>query len=162
MQEQELVETPACESEKVVHIKLSGEEACQNINKAEDNLTKRIQNIKSDWFDMMYNVEFKPENPVIDTILTEKAEQFSGKNIQMNLQNDLANSADINFNNIVKVSFTIAQDNTMKGMQVLESSGSDQIDEIVLRSIKNTLKYVSVPKVKDFKSDYFLTLIINF
>ena len=88
--------------------------------------------------------------------------QTAGKNIQMNLQNDLANSADINFNNIVKVSFTIAQDNTMKGMQVLESSGSDQIDEIVLRSIKNTLKYVSVPKVKDFKSDYFLTLIINF
>ena len=65
-------------------------------------------------------------------------------------------------NNIVKVSFTIAQDNTMKGMQVLESSGSDQIDEIVLRSIKNTLKYISVPKIKDFKSDYFLTLIINF
>ena len=88
--------------------------------------------------------------------------QTAGKNIQMNLQNDLANSADINFNNMVKVSFTIAPDNTMKGMQVLESSGSDQIDEIVLRSIKNTLKYVSVPKLKDFKSDYFLTLIINF
>ena len=88
--------------------------------------------------------------------------QTAGKNIQMNLQNDLANSADINFNNIIKVSFEIAPDNTMKGMQVLESSGSDQVDEIVLRSIKNTLKYISVPKIKDFKSDYFLTLIINF
>lgn len=88
--------------------------------------------------------------------------QTAGKNIQMNLQNDLANSADINFNNSIKVSFEIAPDNTLKGMQVLESSGSDQIDDIVLRSIKNTLKYVSVPKLKDFKSDYFLTLIINF
>ena len=88
--------------------------------------------------------------------------QTAGKNIQMNLQNDLANSADINFNNVIKVSFEIAPDNTMKGMQVLESSGSDQIDDIVLRSIKNTLKYISVPKLKDFKSDYFLTLIINF
>ena len=88
--------------------------------------------------------------------------QTAGKNIQMNLQNDLANSADIAFNNMVKVSFEIAPDNTMKGMQVLESSGSDKIDEIILRSIKNTLKYVSVPKLKDYKSDYFLTLIINF
>ena len=88
--------------------------------------------------------------------------QTAGKNIQMNLQNDLANSADVAFNNMVKVSFEIAPDNTMKGMQVLESSGSDKIDEIILRSIKNTLKYVSVPKLKDYKSDYFLTLIINF
>ena len=88
--------------------------------------------------------------------------QTAGKNIQMNLQNDLANSADVAFNNIVKVSFVIAPDNTMKGMQVLESSGSDKIDDTILRSIKNTLKYVSVPKLKDYKSDYFLTLIINF
>ncbi len=88
--------------------------------------------------------------------------QTAGKNIQMNLQNDLSNAADVNFNDSIKISVTIAPDNTLKGAQVLESSGSDQIDEIALRSIKNTLKYVSVPKLKDFKSDYFLTLIINF
>lgn len=88
--------------------------------------------------------------------------QSAGKNIQMNLQNDLANAADINFNNSIKVSFEIAPDNTLKGIQVLESSGSDQIDDMVMRSIKNTLKYVKVPQLKNFKSDYFLTLIINF
>ena len=88
--------------------------------------------------------------------------QTAGKNIQMNLQNDLANSADVNFNNVVKVSFEISQENALKGIQVLESSGSDQLDDIIVRGIKNTLKYVSVPKVKDYDSDYFLTLIINF
>lgn len=88
--------------------------------------------------------------------------QTAGKNIQMNLQNDLANASDVAFNNSVKVALEIAPDNTMKGAQVLTSSGSDKIDDIILRSIKNTLKYVNVPKLKDFKSDYFLTLIINF
>lgn len=88
--------------------------------------------------------------------------QTAGKNIQMNLQNDLSNSADVAFNNSVKVSFTIAPDNTMKGLQVLESSGSDKIDEAISKSIKNTLKYISVPKIKNHNSDYFLTLIINF
>ena len=88
--------------------------------------------------------------------------QTAGKNIQMNLQNDLANSADVAFNNSVKVSFVIAPDNTMKGMQILESSGSDKIDEEISKSIKNTLKYISVPKIKNHNSDYFLTLIINF
>lgn len=88
--------------------------------------------------------------------------QTAGKNIQMNLQNDLSNSADIAFNNSVKVSFTIAPDNTMKGIQILESSGSDKIDETISKSIKNTLKYISVPKIKNHNSDYFLTLIINF
>lgn len=88
--------------------------------------------------------------------------QTAGKNIQMNLQNDLANASDVAFNNTVKVSFEIAPDNTLKGIQVLTSSGSDKIDDIILRSIKNTLKYINVPKLKDYKSDYFLTLIINF
>ncbi len=88
--------------------------------------------------------------------------QTAGKNIQMNLQNDLANASDVAFNNTVKVSFEIAPDNTLKGIHVLTSSGSDKIDDIILRSIKNTLKYINVPKLKDYKSDYFLTLIINF
>ena len=88
--------------------------------------------------------------------------QTAGKNIQLNLQNDLANAADVAFNNSVKVSFEIAPDNTMKGIQVLESSGSDKIDAIITKSIKNTLKYVSVPKLPNYNSDYFLTLIINF
>ena len=85
--------------------------------------------------------------------------QTAGKNIQMNLQNDLANASDVAFNNTVKVSFEIAPDNTLKGIQVLTSSGSDKIDDIILRSIKNTLKYINVPKLKDYKSDYFLSLI---
>ncbi len=88
--------------------------------------------------------------------------QTAGKNIQLNLQNDLANASDVAFNNSVKVTFEIAPDNTMKGIQVLESSGSDKIDAIITKSIKNTLKYVSVPKLKNYNSDYFLTLIINF
>ena len=88
--------------------------------------------------------------------------QTAGKNIQLNLQNDLANASDVAFNNSVKVSFEIAPDNTMKGIQVLESSGSDKIDATITKSIKNTLKYVSVPKLKNYNSDYFLTLIINF
>ena len=88
--------------------------------------------------------------------------QTAGKNIQLNLQNDLANAADIAFNNSVKVSFEIAPDNTMKGIQILESSGSDKIDSIITKSIRNTLKYVSVPKLQNYNTDYFLTLIINF
>ena len=88
--------------------------------------------------------------------------QTAGKNIQLNLQNDLANASDVAFNNSVKVTFEIAPDNTLKGIQVLESSGSDKIDAIITKSIKNTLKYVSVPKLKNYNSDYFLTLIINF
>lgn len=88
--------------------------------------------------------------------------QTTGKNIQINLQNDLAYASDVAFNNSIKVSFEIGQDNTMKGIQILESSGSDKIDQAVETSIKNTLKYIKVPKLKDYNSDYFLTIVINF
>jgi len=88
--------------------------------------------------------------------------QTAGKNIQMNLQNDVSNSVEVVMNNIVKISLTIAPDNTLKSLQILESSGSDKIDATITQSVKNTLKYVSVPKLNNYKSDYFLTLIINF
>lgn len=88
--------------------------------------------------------------------------QVAGKNLQMNLQNDLSYTTDFNYNNKVKVSMEIAKDNTIKRIQATESSGSEQIDNVVLQSIKETLKYINVPDIKDYNGNYNLSVVINF
>lgn len=88
--------------------------------------------------------------------------QVAGKNLQMNLQNDLSYTTEINYNPKVKVSFEISKDNTIKRIQVTESSGSEQIDNVVLQSIKETLKYVNAPNIKDYKGNYNLSVVVNF
>lgn len=88
--------------------------------------------------------------------------QVAGKNLQLNLQNDLALTTEINYSPKVKVSFEIAKDNSIKRIQVTESSGSEQIDNVVLQSIKETLKYVNAPNIKDYKGNYNLSVVVNF
>ena len=88
--------------------------------------------------------------------------QVAGKNLQMNLQNDLSYTTEINYNPKVKVSFEISKDNTIKRIHVTESSGSEQIDNVVLQSIKETLKYVNAPNIKDYKGNYNLSVVVNF
>lgn len=88
--------------------------------------------------------------------------QVAGKNLQMNLQNDLSYTTEINYNPKVKVSFEISKDNTIKRIQVTESSGSEQIDNVVLQSIKETLKYVNAPNIKDYKGNYNLSVVVFF
>lgn len=88
--------------------------------------------------------------------------QVAGKNLQMNLQNDLAYATDFNYSPKVKVSFEVGKDNLIKRIQVTESSGSEQIDNVVLQSIKETLKYINVPNIKDYNGNYNLSIVINF
>ena len=88
--------------------------------------------------------------------------QVAGKNLQINLQNDLANTTEFAYNNRIHLNFQVTKNNEIKNLQVLDSSGSEQIDNVVLRSIKETLKYINAPNIKDVKGDYNLSLMINF
>lgn len=103
--------------------------------------------------------------------------QIAGKNLQLNLKNDLINATEFAYNDKIKVSIEIGKDNKIKNMEVISSSGSEQIDNIVLQSIKETLKYINVPQLPEGdenqlptegklplvnKDVYNLKIVINF
>ena len=88
--------------------------------------------------------------------------QVAGKNLQLNLQNDLAYITEVAYENKIQAAFTVTKANEIKNVKVTGSSGSEQIDNVVLRSIKETLKYVKAPAVKDYNGDYNLSVVINF
>ncbi len=103
--------------------------------------------------------------------------QIAGKNLQINLKNDLINATEFTYNDNTKIALSIGDDNKIRKLEVINSSGSDQIDQIVLQSIKETLKYINVPQTTQvapnssngaIKKDitggivYNLRLVINF
>ncbi len=109
--------------------------------------------------------------------LFKKYLQIAGKNLQINLKNDLMNATEFAYNDSVKVLVVVGKDNAVKKMEILSTSGSQQVDELVLQSIKATLKYINVPQLPDaaglgdanpqvtklLKANvYPLTLVINF
>lgn len=73
--------------------------------------------------------------------------QLAGQNLQLNLKSDLINATEFAYNDKINIEIVVTGDSKIKDVKVLSSSGSTQIDQIVLQSIKETLKYINVPPI---------------
>ena len=85
--------------------------------------------------------------------------QVIGKNIQINLQNDLLVVRDVPTNRSVKVDVTFKNYGSIVSLKTTKGSGSEQIDNIIEKNIFNAFSYVKPPKT-DFKN-IDLTLLIE-
>lgn len=88
--------------------------------------------------------------------------QIAGKNLKLTLQNDLLLATEMAYSNKVVVDLEINKDGSLKSSNISVSSGSKQIDKIVLQSVKETLKYLKMPSSELNSSSVPATLIINF
>lgn len=86
----------------------------------------------------------------------------AGKTIKFSMQSDLLNSTELPYSNKMIVNIVIKKDGSVDSITSTVSSGSKQIDNIVLQNVKAALKYVKAP-TSEFKNDsYDFSLIINF
>lgn len=88
--------------------------------------------------------------------------QIAGKNLKLNLQNDLLLATEMAYSNKVVVDLEITKDSILQSENIAVSSGSKQIDKIVLQSVKETLKYLKLPASELNSNSIKATLIINF
>lgn len=88
--------------------------------------------------------------------------QIAGKSLKLNLQNNLLLATEMAYSNKVVVDLEINKDGTLKASNISVSSGSKQIDNIVLQSVKDTLKYLKMPSDELTGRSVVATLIINF
>ena len=88
--------------------------------------------------------------------------QIAGKNVKLNLQNNLLLATEMAYSNKVIMDLEIGRNGDLKSSGVVISSGSKQIDKIVLQSVKETLKYLKMPASELSGQSVDATLIINF
>lgn len=88
--------------------------------------------------------------------------QMAGKNLKLNLQNNLLLATEMAYSNKVVVDLTINKDGSVASSNITKSSGSKQIDKIVLQSVKETLTYLKIPASEVSGNSVDATLIINF
>lgn len=88
--------------------------------------------------------------------------QTAGKNLKLTLQNDLLLSTEMAYSDKIVVDLDINKDGSIKDANVVTSSGSKQIDKIVLQSVKETMKYLKAPASELSGQSVKATLIINF
>ncbi len=86
----------------------------------------------------------------------------AGKSIKLSLSADLLLATEYAYTNQVKVNIKLSKDGTVQEAKIASGSGSDQIDKIVLQSVKDTLNVVKPPSSEIKTPDFNLSLIIYF
>lgn len=86
----------------------------------------------------------------------------AGKSIKLSLSADLLLTDEYAYTNQVKVSLKLSKDGAIQDSKIVSSSGSTQIDNIVLQSVKETLNVVKPPSDEIKTPDFNLALIIYF
>ena len=86
--------------------------------------------------------------------------QTAGKSIKLTLSSDLLLTNEYIYSNKVKVSIKLNKNGDIQDIKVASSSGSQQVDKIVLQTVKETLNVVKPPQGEVPTPDYSLGLII--
>ncbi|MCQ2958258.1 MAG: TonB C-terminal domain-containing protein, partial [Candidatus Gastranaerophilales bacterium] len=95
-------------------------------------------------------------NPDVKRYLT-----IAGKSIKNTLSQDLMAATEPSFKDNVVVGITYRKDGSVSKINIDGSSGSAQIDDIVKKSVDNTLKYVKMPALNLSTPEYTTKLIIR-
>ena len=95
-------------------------------------------------------------NPEVKRYLT-----IAGKSIKNSLAQDLMAATEPSFKDFVKIGITYRKDGSISKVNIDASSGSKQIDDIVLKSVKSTLNFVKMPSLNINKAEYTAYLTIG-
>ena len=87
--------------------------------------------------------------------------QTAGKSIKLSLSSDLLLTNDYIYSNQVGVSLKMSKDGTIQSSQISKSSGSTQVDNIVLQNVKDTLNVIKPPAVEVPTPTFKLGLTIS-
>jgi len=71
--------------------------------------------------------------------------QAVGKSLKLSLTSDLLLATEYVYSDQVRVTITFDKDGTLKNTRILLSSGSSQVDNIVLQTVNQTLKVLKAP-----------------
>lgn len=86
--------------------------------------------------------------------------QTAGKSLKLTLSSDLLLATEYAYSNQIQVDITLSKEGTIQNAKIAQSSGSTQIDNIVLRTVKETLSVVKAPAGVIVGDNIHLTLKI--
>ncbi len=84
---------------------------------------------------------------------------LAGKNIKLNLQNELLLVNDIPVNKIIKLDLKVTSSGDVQDIKIIASSGSEQIDAAAKKVITETLNYMKPPSHSIISHPVSITLV---
>lgn len=119
-------------------------------------------NIKGSIYPEVKKISFEVPDYLTYSDGIKKYLQTVGRSIKLSATSDLLLTSDYSVSDRVKVNLKLTPNGDIKNADIDISSGSKQIDKIVLQSVKNTLNVVKPPAGEVKGDDFNLAVIINF
>ncbi len=94
--------------------------------------------------------------------LFRKYLQTLGTNLKLSLNNDVLLVPDMVYSAKMVVDIKVSKSGSLEAANIVASSGSKKIDDLVLRNIKNSVNYLKPPASEVNGNTFNATLIINF
>ena len=111
-----------------------------------DNFTiKHPVSTKPIYSPTITNISWEAPESLVKKANYTKFLQLTGKNVKLNLQNDLLLVNDVPTNKLIKVDINIASNGNVNSIKMAKSSGSPAIDASVKKVITDTLTYMKPP-----------------
>ena len=106
-------------------------------------------------------VSFEAPESIVKKANYTKFLQLVGKNVKLNLQNDLLLVSDVPANRNIRVDINVASNGNVNSIKIADSSGSPAIDYSIKKVISETLTYMKPPAHGIVAKSADITLIIE-
>lgn len=127
-----------------------------------DNFTIRQPiSTKPTYSPTITNISWEAPESLVSKANYTKFLQLIGKNVKLNLQNDLLLVSDVPVNKTVKVDINVASNGNVNSIKMTSSSGSVAIDSSVKKIINETLTYMKPPSHGIMSKPVTITLVVE-
>ena len=127
----------------------------------EDFAIKQPISTKPTYSPSITNVSWEAPESLVKKPNYTKFLQLTGKNVKLNLQNDLLLVNDIPINKTVKIDINIASNGNVNSIKMVSSSGSEAIDNSIKKVVNDTLTYMKPPSHGIIARPVYVTLTIE-
>lgn len=131
-------------------------------NTSKDLKANTVRNQDADGYLSVNKLIWNVPETLSDSTAMQSYLKSAGRSIKLSLNTDLLLAREYAYSNRVKVDLVVDKNGSIKSSKVAISSGSTEIDNIVLRSVKDTLNVVKPPSNVIVTPDFNLSLIIYF
>ena len=126
----------------------------------DDFISKDIKPTKPLYAPSVSKISWEAPQSLVKNEEYTKFLQLAGKNVKLNLQNELLLVNDVPTNKIIKIEIRYSASGEVISAKILQSSGSELIDHTVQKVINDTLKYMKPPSVGLFSKSVSITLLV--
>lgn len=129
----------------------------------EDFTIKQPISTKPTYSPTITNISWEAPESLVKKANYTKFLQLIGKNVKLNLQNDLLLVNDIPVNKVAKVDINIASNGNVNSIKMAESSGTPSIDASIKKIVTETFTYMKPPShgIMSKSVDITLTVELN-